>query len=115
MTQKLPEELSNNMVFYCKKCISGFILSIIFSFLPLLAAFSHELQSNPLYLMIYCVMAIGLYVFGIVLSLIGLKEEKNVRVLLTTKGKELGYIGIGISAVGIIACIILIVVAALAS
>ena len=79
----------------------------------MLALFSHELQNDPTSRIFYCIFAIGFYIFCIVLSLVDLKHEKNVRALFPTKCKELGYIAIGISTVGIIVSIVLIVVSLL--
>lgn len=102
----------DGMVFYCRKCISGFICSVIFSLIPLLALFSHDAQSSPLARISYCVMAIAFYIFSIILCVIGLSDEKKVAILLKTKGKELGVAGVIISTIGIIVCICLIIVSA---
>lgn len=96
-------------IYYCKGCISGFICSIIFSFIPLIALFSHEMRSDPTGRIIYSVMSIAFYMFSIILSVVGLHNEKKARRLFKTKCKELGIVGIIISTIGIITCICLII------
>ena len=103
------EKKIDELIYYCKECIGGFICSIIFSSIPLIALFSHEIQSYPTGRILYSVMSIAFYLFSIILSVVGLHNEKKARRLFKTKCRELGIVGIIISTIGIITCICLII------
>ena len=111
MDKEKPSFVKNfdELIYYCKGCIGGFICSIIFSSIPLIALFSHEMQSDPTGRILYSVMSIAFYLFSIILSVVGLHNEKKARRLFKTKCREMGIVGIIISTIGIITCICLII------